>query len=370
MFQPSRLLGVLMVVAGGLAIFVGMHFVLGYALGPNAVAIHPRQRIMGGPLYERVWRRISALDRLYEHGQLPPDAKLGMYLGVSTTATGIQRRILDDRATVANRWIVLSGAGVSIENLETVMLPIFFCRVKPSVVVLGLHQTMIVGEKFMEDQTVLGQPREVGRRRRAWKWHWPQLTPLKHLPRHWIVRNHAIVEQFLRSQMYAWRLSVFYTAEVSAGYLFEPAIEPWDDDPLWLWNMYDAEGEFANEQMAYWQRQGHFKAANYDPAGEQAQSLVRMIRAYRELGAEVYVVVMPLRSSMRSMVPPNAKPCLQEALDRAFPESPPELIDLEDALPDRLFTDNAHLSKAGGEQLSRIVAKRLQAPAKDPGRAQ
>lgn len=360
-FQISRLRGVLTVVAGGLAVFVAMHYVLGLALGPDAAALFPRQRPLGGPLYERVWRRVSALDRLYHRGQLPPDTRLGMYLGVSTTATGIQRHLLDERATAADRWMVLSGAGLSFENLESVMLPIFFCRLKPAAVVLGVHPQMLAGERYLDEQPMLGKPRVIGRRGRAVTTRLSSLLGLDGLPQHWIVRNHGMVEQFLRGQMYGWRLGLLFAAGVSAEYVCEPATEPWDDDPLWLWNMNDAEDRFAHDQITYWSRQGHFKAKNYDPEGDQARSLVRMIRAYRDLGADVYVVIMPVRSSLRSRIPANAKPCLYEALRRGFPDDIPTVIDLEEAIPDRFYTDHAHLSKRGSEYLSRIVAKRLRA---------
>lgn len=360
--QPSRLGGVLLVMALGLTIFVAMHYVLGLALGEDAALVQPRQRPLGLPMYERIWSRVSALDRMYQRGQLPPDTRLGVCLGVSTTATGIQRRFLDARATTADRWIVLSGAGLSFENLESVMLPLFFCRLKPSTVVLGVHPQMIAGEPHLGDDPIVARARVVGRRRRAIESRFAWVPAVPAIPKHWIVRNHATVERFLSSTIYAWRLGILYLAGLSAEYVYPPATEPWDDDPLWLWNMDDADNRFADEQVSYWSRLGHFKAANYDPDGAQAQSLVRMIRSYRQLGAEVYVVVMPVRSMLRSRVPPNAKPCLLEALHRAFADDPPTVIDLEDAIPDRLFTDHAHLSKAGAERLSRIVASRLQAP--------
>jgi lysophospholipase L1-like esterase len=144
--------------------------------------------------------------------------------------------------------------------------------------------------------------------------------------------------------------------------LFSPAAQPWDEDPLWLWNMDDAENQFAQNQLDFWARRGHFDAANYDADGDQARSFVRMVRAYRKLGAKVYVVIMPLRSTVREKIPANAKPCLLEALDRAFPEAPPAIIDFQEAMPDKYFTDEAHLSKAGAERLSRMVAERLRTP--------
>ncbi|HEX7449011.1 MAG TPA: hypothetical protein VF306_15770 [Pirellulales bacterium] len=360
-FELSRLRGVTIVAAGGLAIFALMHFVLGYALGPDAAVLHPRQRLLGWPLYERVSSRVAAIDHLYRSGQMSHDTRLGVFLGVSTNATGIERRFLDARATAADRWIVLSGAGLSFENLEGVMLPLFFCSLKPSTVVLSVHPQMLVGERFMSDAPTLGDQPVVGRRRRALKSRFASINPLGGLPEHWIVKNHAIVGHFLNTQFYAWRLGVFYSAGVSAEGFCPPASEPWDDDPWWLWNMNDAEHRFANEQIAFWKKQGHFKAANYHSDGDQAQSFVRMIRAYRELGAKVYVLVMPLRTELRKLVPSNAKPCLYEVLNREFADDPPTVIDMEDAMPDELFTDEAHLSKSGAERLSRMVAKRLQA---------
>jgi hypothetical protein len=60
-----------------------------------------------------------------------------------------------------------------------------------------------------------------------------------------------------------------------------------------------------------------------------------------------------------------------EVLRTNFPDAPPTVIDLDDAIPDRLFTDEAHLSKNGAHRLSKLVAERLRAnaPAHDSPQA-
>ena len=110
-FRVSRYGGLLIVVPSGLAIFVASHWVLKFTLGPDAAAVEPSQRPLGWPLYERIWGRMAAVDRLYKRGQLPPDTRLGVFIGVSTTAAGIERKYLDAKATAADRWIVLSVPG-------------------------------------------------------------------------------------------------------------------------------------------------------------------------------------------------------------------------------------------------------------------
>ena len=365
MFDLSRLRGMLVVVAGCLAVYAAMHFVLTFALGADAHAIYPRQRPLGWPIYERIWTRMAALDHLNHTGQLPADTRLGVYLGVSTTATGIQRHFLDTTATEADRWIVLAGAGLSFENLENVMHPVFFCSLKPSVVVFGVHPQMLVGERYFPDTPKLESQGVVGRLRRAHPWRTALSKPLSWLGKHWAVEHDALMADYLRAHMYVFRLGTLYAAGVTAETLFPPATEPWDDEPLLLWNLDDTERLLAKDQFEFWRRQGDFDAEKYDPEGDQAQSLVRMIRAYRHLGAKVYVVIMPLRSTLRAKLPPNAKPCLLEALRRAFPEAPPEIIDVAEAIPDRYFADEAHLSKDGSVQLSKLVAEQLQAPPGD-----
>jgi hypothetical protein len=357
-----RLRGVLVVAAGAAAIFAAMHVVLGYALSKDATAVHPRQRPLGWALYDRIWGRVAAIDHMYHNGQLPRDTRLGVFLGVSTTATGIQRKYLDERATAADRWIVLTGAGLSFENLESVMLPVFFCSLKPSTVVFGVHPQMLVGERYLGDEASAEFQQVVGRRRRALESRFAGFRAVRGLRKHWAVENRAIVGEFLRSLIYMMRLTVFYQAGVSAEGFSAPAPEPWDDDPLWLWYMDDAERQFAHDQVGFWSRRGHFESENYDPQAPQAQSLVRMIHAYRSLGADVYIVILPLRSTLRKIIPKNAKPCLLKVLHDAFPEAPPKVIDLDSAIPDALFTDEAHLSKSGGDRLSRMVADQLKAP--------
>jgi hypothetical protein len=358
--DPRRLQGPLVVAIGAAAIFGATHFVLTYALGADGAAVHPSQRPLGWALYDRIWGRVAAVDRLYQRGQLPPDTRLGVFIGVSTTAAGIERRFLDAKATAADRWIVLSGAGLSFENIENVMHPVFFCGLKPTAVVLGVHPQMLVGERYLGTEPTAGALRVVGRRRRALDSQFARFGGLGWLRAHWAVKHRGIMGHFLRSRIYMVRLLVFYMAGITAERLATPVAEPWDEDPLWLWNMYDAENQFAQAQHDFWDKRGHFEAENYDPEGRQAGCFVRMISAYRQVGAKVFVVLMPLRSTTRKFVPPNAKPCLYEALKRAFPDGPPPVIDFEKAIPDRLFTDEAHLSKEGADRLSKMVAERLQ----------
>ena len=360
----SRLFGPLVVAAGGAVIFVAIHYLLSFALGADAAAIHPRQRLLGWPLYEHMWQRVAAVDRMNHHGQFPSETRLGVYMGVSTTASGIQRRFLDARATTADRWIVLSGAGLSFENLESVTAPVFFCSLKPTTVVFGVHPQMLVGEKYRPMDPSASLRAVVGRRRRMLESHFaaPLLSRLR---KHWAVEHRFIMGEFLRSYIYAARLCVFYFGGVTADCLSTPTAEPWDDDPLLLWNLDDVENQVAQLQLDFWSDRGHFNPENYDPDGAQARSLVRMIRAYRDLGAKVYVVIMPLRSTTRRVIPANAKPCLLEVLHEAFPDSPPTVIDFQDKIDDRYFADEAHLSKPGSDKLSKLVAEQLRAtPAK------
>jgi hypothetical protein len=363
----SRLRGPLVVAVGGAVVFAAMHYLLCFTLGADAAGVHPPQRLLGWPLYEHVWQRVAAVDRLYHHGQLPPDTRLGVYMGVSTTASGIQRRFLDARATTADRWIVLSGAGLSFQNLESVMMPVFFCGLKPTTVVFGIHPQMLVGERYIGDEGLVGPEYVVGRRRRALQSSFAKWPAFALLHKHWAAQHRFIMGEFLRGYMYAARLCVFYFGGVTAEYLSTPAAEPWDDDPLLLWNMDDVENQFADMQFNFWERRGHFEKDNYDPQGAQARALVRMIRAYRSLGAKVYLVIMPLRSTTRRVLPANAKPCLLELLEQSFPDNPPTIIDLQDAMPDKYFTDEAHLSKSGSDLLSKRVAEQLRAtPASSP----
>ncbi|HVX10510.1 MAG TPA: hypothetical protein VHC22_04980 [Pirellulales bacterium] len=356
-----RLSGLIVVAFCAAWIFGVSHYVLDRTLGADAAAVHPSQRPLGWALYERMWGRVAAVDRLYQRGQLPPDTRLGVFIGVSTTAAGIQRRFLDAEATAADRWIVLSGAGLSFENIENVMHPVFFCGLKPTVVALGVHPQMLVGERYLGDEPTAGPLRVVGRRRRALESHFASLGGLGWLHSHWAVKHRGIMGHFLRSHIYTARLFVFYMAGVTAERLATPAAEPWDEDPLWLWNMDDAENQFAQLQMDFWHKRGHFEPENYDPNGAQARCIVRMISAYRELGAKVVIFIMPLRSTTRKILPPNAKPCLYEVLRTAFPDAPPTVIDFEKAIPDRLFTDEAHLTKNGADRLSKMVAEKLKA---------
>ncbi|HEV3004514.1 MAG TPA: hypothetical protein VGX78_08625 [Pirellulales bacterium] len=360
-FDVTRYAGVFIVAAGLVAAFGALHYLFGLVLGSDAARLLPDQRPLGWATYEHIWTRVATIDRLYHRGQLPPDTRLGIVVGVSSAQTGIERRILDANETAANRWIVLTGTGASFENMEKVMRPVFLCRLKPAVVVLCVHTQMLVGEPYATEEPLGKTQAVVGRSRRAIESNLLLSTFLRVLKAHWVIRHQAIVAHFLRERIYEFRLCVFRAVGVHAEALSRPAPEPWDDEPLFWWHLDRGEGEaFALRQLGYWWTCGHFEAKNYHPDGPQARCLVRMVQAFRDLGAEVKIVIMPLRSPLRRRVPRQAKTCLFDVLDRAFPDDPPPVFDLEKEIPDRFFSDEVHFSSRGAERLSKLVVERLQ----------
>jgi len=376
-FDLSRYRGVAIVAGGVVIALVAMHYVFGLAFGARAERILPNQRPLGLELYAKNWSRIAALDRMYHRGQLAPETRLGIVIGNSATQSGIQRKILDTYATAANRWFVLTSAGMSFENLESLTKPVFYCSLKPSVVVMGVHPQMLVGESYFAEEAPQRALPVVGRLQRKLDARWTVERVLRALPvvprllkmlgAHWVVRNRGDLAYYLRTLAYEMRLVVFREFAVKAESLFIPATEPWDDEPLWWWQADAPNDEFAKLQTDFWKKHGHFEADKYATGGPQARSLIRLIRAYRKIGAKVYIVLMPLRSPARALVPANARPCLLKVLRDAFPDDPPEIIDAEAKIPDQYFADEAHLSGLGAERLSRLVADRLQESTPEEG---
>ncbi|HVC94414.1 MAG TPA: hypothetical protein VND64_12025 [Pirellulales bacterium] len=376
-FDLSRYRGVAIVAAGAMISFVALHYAFGIAFGARAERILPNQRPLGLELHAKNWSRVAALDRMHRRGQLAPDTRLGVVIGNSATQSGIQRRVLDMYATAANRWFVLTSAGMSFENLESYTKPIFYCSLKPSVVVMGVHPQMLVGEGYFAEEAPQRTLAVVGRRQRRLESRWTVMRALRAIPwvprllklldAHWIVKNRGSVADYLRTRAYDTRLAVFRAAGVSAEAIFIPATEPWDDEPLWWWQVDAPNAEFAKLQTKFWKKHGHFKAWKYRPDGPQARSFIRLIRAYRDIGAKVYIVLMPLRSPARAQIPANARPCLLKVVRDAFPGDPPEIIDAETEIPDQYFADEAHLSHLGAERLSKFVAEHMQEPTPEVG---
>jgi hypothetical protein len=356
----TRYAGVLVVAIGLVTAFGASHYVFGFVFGPDAARLRPDQRPLGWLTYEHIWQRVATIDRLYRRGQLPSDTRLGIVVGVSSAQSGIHRRVLDAGKTAANRWIVLTGTGASFENMEKVMRPVFLCSLKPTVVVLCVHSQMLVGENYTGNQPAQAAEPVVGRSRRALESHPLIKDFLRMLAAHWVIRNHAIVAHYLRERIYEFRLWVFRWAHVRAEALSRPAPEPWDDEPLWWWHMDQADEAFATQQRAYWFQCGQFESRNYHPDGPQARSLVRMVRDFRDLGAEVKIVIMPIRSKLRNSVPKKAKQCLYDVLEGAFAEDAPPVKDLESAIPDRFFSDEVHFSSHGAQRLSKLVVEWLE----------
>ena len=113
-------------------------------------------------------------------------------------------------------------------------------------------------------------------------------------------------------------------------------------------------------QFDRWTKRGYFQANSYDAVGSQPASLARMVEGYRGLGAEVYIVLMPERSSLRSLIPPAAKQCLLSGLYNRFPEDPPRILDFQGSMADEYFNDHAHLTLEGSQRFTALVAQQLQ----------
>jgi hypothetical protein len=358
-FDLARYTGALVVVAGGLVAFALVHFALQFALGADAAALLDDQPI-GWDKYKKVWSRVAAIDQFDQRGQLPADTRLGVVIGGSSAQAGFHPEILNAKASIANRWLVLSGTGMSFKNMESVTRPLFFCGLQPTVAVLCVHPQMLAGERYLPGEAPRDSEQVVGRRKLSagvWK-TWVKRT----LSAHWAVKNHVVVAHFLRSWVYQGRLSVFEEAGLRAAMLFEPSDEPWKDEPV-LWDLGPNEvfaQEFAQNQLDDWRTRGHFEAASYDPDGAQARCFVRMVEGLRKHGTKVYVVVMPERSPLRGLVPAQAKPRLWEVLRRAFPGREPPVFDAQEALPDRYFVDEGHLTRVGAARLTKLVADYLE----------
>jgi lysophospholipase L1-like esterase len=363
MIDPSRYSGPLKVALSVLAALAFLDLTLTAVAGIAPRWLHPEIRAGIYADIEFPARRVAGVVAQSRARSLNPAERLGVILGLSATQRGLDPVAFERRLGPSMRWLSLFNNGGSMNKIADQADLLAALEPRPAWVLIGINLTMLADTFEPVDPFNLARARlllATGQLREAYQ---AVKGPLQ--ARIWLLANRYRVDRGARMALHksqSWLLRWFGEG---IDVQFPPDPDPWtvDRPPL---------PATASEQVNAWRAEGRFDPRNYSADCTQARALVQTVRTCRALGARVVLIVMPERSTHRSLMPLEAEQAFKATLEMAFGTYAPPLLDCRASLPDDLFADNVHLNAEGRAIFSRLVADRIAAledpPEPSPGR--
>jgi hypothetical protein len=363
MLDLRRLRGPLAVAGGVLAAGWMMSALLWTAGVPSSPGLRPRESPLGWEYADLVGGKVAGVSVQLRRGQIPAGTRLGILMGRSTLREGIDPAILEQYGPRGFRWLSLYGSGGSLSYLADISDALNASDLRPAVVVLVISPYMLAGLPNLarppaRPGAVLGALAEGNLRAAA-----------KALPRTlqatmWVLTQRRVLNQDYRRALHQARRQLFEFFNLEIDCLFPPDPQPWKVER----RTFDFVMSERNLEPLGW-----FDSPSYAAEGPPVRTLVDIISDCRTRAAQIYIVLVPERSTFRKRMPTEARQLLSAVLAKHFGTDQPPVIDLRRALPDERFVDPFHPDGRGRRIESRQLADRLRAvvadgPRKGPGR--
>jgi len=351
MFDWSRYRGPLLLALGVLAALAFIDLTLTAVVGLAPRWLHPEIRLA---LYADIGEPGSrAAGVVAERSRRSPDPaeRLGVILGTSGTQYALDPPVLEQRLGPSFRWLSLFNNGGGVNKIADLAGLLAGLEPAPTWVVIGFNQGM------MADTVDVVRPFDPARARRSLASgqiraaYQALKAPLQ--SRIWLLSNRYRVDRSVRLALYEFQTGLLRWFGEKIDVQFPPHPDPWTvgRPPF--------HGLTVAEQLELWRGWGWGEAPNYSVDGTQALALIRAVRTCRALGARVIVMELPERSTLRSLVPPEAEEKLKTILNTACDADAPCLLDMRAAVADDLFMDNNHLTPEGRAHFSRLFADEI-----------
>ncbi len=101
---------------------------------------------------------------------------------------------------------------------------------------------------------------------------------------------------------------------------------------------------------------------DYRPGGSAARSLERLLTLAKDHGAEVILVGVPVAEAHRRLYTPQIEQAFLEHIQSVCSRRRCLFVDYRHRIPDELFQDNHHLTRAGGTLFSRLLTEEVLLP--------
>ena len=339
MTDLHRYKGLLIVLAGLYCAVALSNAALLAGLGKHPAAFdHPDRQLAWSPL-EEAGAQVSGVELQMRRGGLDDQPAFGIVLGQSTALRGIDPVRMEQMGSPSMRWLLLNGFGSSFVKLHYYAQTLLASELKPRVVVLALHETMLAGQ----DSNV-----QIERDYGVWRVA-KQLAML-----HWIQKQRRHISHYSEMELFELRLSMHHALNSGAAGLFEPADEPWriqEQEQV----PFDK-----SKQAAHWRRFGWFKPETYSKDNEQADAFRALIEGIDGLGEpQIVIVRMPVSSDLRGWLPSEADARMRALIDEISAGRSVRVLDMRESMPDESFSDYAHLTPAGREVFTGLLADQM-----------
>ncbi len=266
----------------------------------------------------------------------PPERPLGVFLGQSTLQCGLDSKLLERIDGLDVRWLNLHGQGGTIHRIADIDRLLEESRLDPSFVVFAINPYMLAGTP--QSLVRKAESTRGANRIKPWIWAW---------------ENRSLVNYLFRRKMFFARDDMLRRLGVRFGAEFSPASDPWKADPK-------APTHFMNQKeldarLAYNHLIGWFDPSRYSETSTNFVELNRLLAYHLALGRKAMIILLPDRSMTRKELPAVAL----DLFRRLDPRVP--VVDLADALDDKLFIDLDHLGPDGRVRSTELIADRIKA---------
>jgi hypothetical protein len=380
MFDPSRFRGVAAAItAVGLAM-AGFSLLAQAAFRERPSWLSAGDSTMEGGQDAVVGRRISGvLAELRRRGKSSSDLDLGVVLGASAVGMGIEPKLLESSGDprIPARWLSLYASGANVEDLRGLADILLGSGLRPRLLLLGIHPGLLArSDHYLSDDTVIDPSPFLGAvaggRLRDAK---DELMLLMAAPLNAAFPNRTRIGHGSRVFVIEAKRRMFARLGMGAESLYAPDRDPWTvrllvDDPEEAPGKVEEgstsgsvrelnEGVLRQGLRGAVRDKGWLDRASYSTEGQNARSLVAIVRQARERGIEIVIVLLPEASPMRAGMPAEAMECLRAVLRGAFGSASPPVVDLRDSIADDQFHDTVHPRREGRLAATRSLIKAL-----------
>jgi hypothetical protein len=289
-------------------------------------------------------RRIARVERMQTGSEITARALVAV-LGMSTVREGLDSSILAMHDPKRRRWLILGASGGNVIQLQQYSFTLTASRLSPSLVVLGIHKSMLQDEeqavRHAELHAVtasLRHGRVISAMREA------QLFT-------WFGRHNDEVTNWAFMAIHHVRLALNRQQGLQLDAIYRPMDNPWSVN-----NSYDGPRAAADDLASQMEGlRSELRPERSSPMNSQARALAELINRFRQRGARVVCLLMPESADYRALYSPPIATMFDEALRFSAHGQPIPVIDLRNALEDTLFYDYAHLNADGRRRLSEVL---------------
>ncbi len=318
------------------------------AFGPDPAFLERRARLSTTE-FDRIGRRVASAELHLFADRAQSAAKLVLMAGLSTARVDVDAPLLSKQLCGHHRVLNIGSSGLTFRELQYYLGTLDRTRLRPSVLVLGLHPAWLYG--YTSPDAGPANMSELFRFAAAGR------DGFKSLARRglWAGANYIGIHNALTNPFLGVRARLAEAFHLSTDEVFAPTDpDPWSssiDYPL----PRASEAALA-AQIANWERAGWFDAARLVPSNPEILAAHQLGSIMPRIADTIVVVLMPEAAAFRVRTPTATVALLRDALENG---APLEWLDLRDAIPDSLFYDNVHLRAGGREQFTKLLAKKI-----------